>query len=266
MFRQNAEKKAFAQRFADKTEHIVALTGANGVGGGRSQGETYWTAGIDLAAWKDEQGLLHAETRRLVTLADDAELGALRKQLQPDQIVRLTVRPEKNGSRYLLAGRIAAAEDSELAALLAERLQIVTYTDDILGTFTLDRQVDWFAAEVLWCGQSVQFVFDQADADSMAQAVQTGRRLWQDEVKWDQAARAFAAEELLALKNETWLDDDEEEVTADAFSQRLSLESVTLETEGGFVLWFDDGDLFWGHTICVYGRIEEGFTQATIEG
>lgn len=28
----------------------------------------------------------------------------------------------------------------------------------------------------------------------------------------------------------------------------------------------DDGDLFWGHTICVYGHIEEGFTEATIEG
>ena len=45
-------------------------------------------------------------------------------------------------------------------------------------------------------------------------------------------AREYAVAKLLSLKNEHWLDEDEEPVTPEQFKQRMSLESVVFYPDG----------------------------------
>ena len=71
---------------------------------------------------------------------------------------------------------------------------------------------------------------------------------------------------LLELKNDAWLDEDESEVSAEEFIARMELSSVSIHADGGFEFWFDDGDLFWGHSIMVSGNIQDGLDDAGIHG
>ena len=48
--------------------------------------------------------------------------------------------------------------------------------------------------------------------------------------------------------------------------KRQELESIQLLPQGGFEFWFNDGDLFWGHSIHVTGSLESGPESAQMEG
>ena len=48
------EFRALGQDFLPEELNILAVTGASGFGGGRSQGEKLWTASIGLTAWMEE--------------------------------------------------------------------------------------------------------------------------------------------------------------------------------------------------------------------
>lgn len=68
------------------------------------------------------------------------------------------------------------------------------------------------------------------------------------------------------MKNDNWLDEDEHEVSADEFKQRMSLDAITVNPDGTFDFWHDDGDLFFGHVIKVSGHIDSGLRDAGIHG
>ena len=63
-----------------------------------------------------------------------------------------------------------------------------------------------------------------------------------------------------------YLEEDEEELDAEKFESRLELESIEVRPDGEFCFWFEDGDLFWGHSITVEGTLEGGPEQADIQG
>ena len=63
-------------------------------------------------------------------------------------------------------------------------------------------------------------------------------------------ARICAADELLETKNDSWLDEGEEPVTAEAFMNRLQLVEAEFDIDG-ITFWYEDDDMFWGHSIMV---------------
>jgi hypothetical protein len=68
----------------------------------------------------------------------------------------------------------------------------------------------------------------------------------------------IANSKLLALYNDVWRDEEEEELSAKAFQERLTtITSVGIDFEDGFELDFDDDDLFAGHSIFV--SVDESF-------
>jgi hypothetical protein len=78
--------------------------------------------------------------------------------------------------------------------------------------------------------------------------------------------KGFAADRLLGLYNETWIDDQIGKVDRAGFVARLSSPSVDLYDElGAAVVYFNDGDLFAGHFIEVH--VDKGVpTHAGIIG
>ncbi|MCL2526877.1 MAG: DUF2262 domain-containing protein [Defluviitaleaceae bacterium] len=89
-----------------------------------------------------------------------------------------------------------------------------------------------------------------------------------------QKASQYAAEELLELGNQWQYDDCEEgtefvPMTEEDFVKRICLNHIAIEDVeggGGYSLWFNDGDIFWGHSIAVNGNIKTGFSDAGMHG
>jgi hypothetical protein len=55
-------------------------------------------------------------------------------------------------------------------------------------------------------------------------------------------------------------------MSAADFLSKMSLESISLDEDGGLTFWHNDGDLFWGHAIQISGNLTDGLKSADIPG
>lgn len=241
---------------------ILAVTGANGFGGGKTHGEELWTISIGLTAWMEEDSPdIHRGEFVLSTVGDEQLLEVLRRRTRPDFIIKFKGRVSEDGKRLLLLDLPEPGFDPDLKAILEEQKKPVTFWEEGLGTFALNRQVDWFETEVDWLGGQISLVFD-AEEDR-AEVLQRAKTLLAGAADWDQRIRAYAADDLLVSAND-WAED--EEITREQFIQRMELESIEIRADGSFEFWFADGDMFYGHSIHVSGDMENGPDDAAMEG
>jgi hypothetical protein len=156
--------------------------------------------------------------------------------------------------------------DGDLNRAAFDLQEPVFFDDDQFGKLVLDRRVAWYEAETEWCDKTIRLSVTLSDSGAIEGALQVARALWRDQRQWAKRIEDYAVHELLPLKNENWLDDDEAELTADQFTSRMTLESVTVNPDGSFDFWHDDGDLFLGHAIQVSGSLSGGPSRADIPG
>ena len=265
----NKQFKELAAQFQQEERTILAVTGANGFGGGKTRGEKLWTASVGLTAWMEEDSPdIHRGEFVLSTIADDKLLEHLQRRVRPDFIIKFKGRVAEDGRRLLLLDLPEPAFDPDLKAILEEQKKPVTFWEEGLGTFTLNRQVDWFETELDWLGAEISLVFDQDE--NRADCVMNAKALLAGAADWDRRVREYAADELLELANDWSQDMDEDggavEVTREQFVERMELESIEVRADGSFQFWFGDGDLFYGHSIWVSGDLENGPNDAAMEG
>lgn len=257
----------FEKNYDEEIIEILAIIDANGLGAGKIPKERFWTACIDIIAWKEsgENSDINTKKTLLRFKADDKFLKEIRDKLKPNSIVKLLVR--KNNKGFLLCDVLEFYnEDKELEKILRKQLEPVFYQDEIWGEFHLDKSVNIFQKNVEWCGEYIRISFDYDDEEKMKEALKTGHVLYEGQTKWMSKILAFACKELLGLKNDLWLDEEENEITEDQFIKSLKLCDIVLQNDGEFTFWFEDGDLFWGHSIIVEGNINGSLQSADIAG
>lgn len=260
----------FASQFLPDELTVLAVTGANGFSGSKLDGDGLWRLSTGLTAWMEEDSPdIHREEAELAALGDDRLLEFLRQRVRPDFIIKFKARPSWDGKRLLLLDLPEPGFDPDLKAILEEQKKPATFWVDGLGTFSLDRRVKWFETQVDWLGTQASLSFDQAEEEEMKRAQETAKALLASAAEWDRRVRDCAAKELLELAND-WAEDSEEgepaPVTREGFIGRMTLEAIQVDGEGGFEFWFDDGDLFYGHSIHVAGNLEKGPDWAQMEG
>ena len=265
---ENRQFRELAAQFAPEELTILAVTGANGFGGGRAGKEKLWRASIGLTAWMEEDSPdIHRGEFVLSTIADDQLLEHLQRRVPRDFIIKFKGRVSEDGKGLLLLDLPEPAFDPDLKAILEEQKKPVTFWEEGLGTFTLNRQVDWFETELDWLGAEISLVFDQDE--NRADCVMNAKALLADAAGWDRRVREYAADELLSTAND-WAgqmeDEEPQEITREQFVERMELESIEVRADGSFQFWFGDGDLFYGHSIWVSGDLENGPDDASMEG
>ena len=227
---------------------------------------------LELTAWKEEDSdqPAHREKTQLVALADDKLMEYLRRRVRGDSVFQIMVRPSEDGKQFLMTELPQPEIDPEMKAILEEQKKPVSIWVPELGTFTLNRLVNWFVAEVEWLGQPARLDIDrEEDWDA---CVERAKALMADQKGWDEKVRSFAADQLLEQAND-WAQDaagnedgEPEEITREQFMERLELDAVQISADGRFEFWFNDGDLFWGHAIHVAGALDQGPEMAQMEG
>ena len=264
------ELRALGQKFLPEEISILAVTGAGGFGGSRPQENGPWLAVLGLTAWKEEDSdqPAHREKTQLVALADDKLMEYLRRRVRGDSVFQIMVRPSEDGKQFLMTELPQPEIDPEMKAILEEQKKPVSIWVPELGTFTLNRLVNWFEAEVEWLGQPARLDIDrEEDWDA---CVERAKALMADQKGWDEKVRSFAAQELLSQAND-WARDaaegeEPEEITREQFMERLELDAVQISADGRFEFWFNDGEMFWGHSIHVTGSLDQGPESAQMEG
>ena len=182
-------------------------------------------------------------------------------------IHRIRVMVSTDESRAIFAGKATQKADPEgLTDIAQELAKPVVITTERFGDLTLDRSIDWFEGEVKWNGEPIRINFHTDETQDISTGLKVAARLFDEQQVWKKKVDDYAVQELLPLKNDNWLDDNESQLTPDQFKSRMTLESISIHPDGEFEFWHDDGDLFWGHSIQISGSLDEGLTQADIPG
>jgi hypothetical protein len=267
--RRQEQVERLLERFETTPEVVVhGVVDAAGISGGMAEGESRWSLSGELAPWRIAEGAIEDAPLNLRRLLSDDELDEWR-ELDAYAVIavraRVIVDPDL-GPQARIESLIGAIEDEELAARADDLQEPVVFDDARLGACTFDRSMGWFTSETPWGDRTVTVHLAAPDLDALPEALRPAHALFEAQAEWDARARAYAAAQLLALKNEEWREEDETPVTADQFIARLSLRSMTVDRDGAFTFYFGDDDLFWGHSILVGGTIAGGPTDADIAG
>jgi hypothetical protein len=259
----------FAELAAQPVVDIVGIVARLSGCGVNEPWSELWSFKLNFDAWRIRGGPLRKEALEFKRMCTEQEMIELGNQFEVDTIISVRARlAEKNlmGTPHALLEEIGepVEDDAEMNEYLAELLRPVTHVDAVLGTLTFDRGLGRFSARVMWRGQLVDF--DLAAAGHLSECIAFAHTLIRDQAEWHDRTRDFAVKELRTLKNENWLDEGEDEVTADDFRKLLTLSSVSVDPEGNVSFWFDDGDLFWGHSVVVSGTFAHGCESAEIHG
>lgn len=120
-----------------------------------------------------------------------------------------------------------------------------------LRSLEYSLESDAFEAEVIIDGKShnmtiLDFSRDQEDeVRQMCDAIVDWLKGNLNHCKW------FAASQLLTLKNDSWLQEDEMPLTEEQFAQKIIFDGIYAFSDGSFEVFFLDNDIFWGHHISV---------------
>lgn len=262
---------ALREQFAALPETVIhGVVGANGARGGKGGKEVMWNLNFELVAWRPVGGVLRDTALKVTKSVTAEELKGLQMALRAQSIVAISARLCEDSpfgdARAQLVDVLLQPEDAELEQKLADYVKPQELQDPLLGRLVFNKAIEWFEGKTPWLRHDVRVSLGPDGNGSIAIAKQTAQALWQNPAEWEGKARLFAAEKMLANKNENWLKNDEAVLTPVQFMDKLRLTSITLGPLGKFEFWFDDGGLFWGHWILVSGTLDKGFADADIAG
>ena len=274
--RNKMTMKEWEDSFEKKEREIIVLRHE---GGGGSLRNGFWEWDEYFLAYVDcETGELYKEEGRTEFPVTDKE--NLPYHFEDETIYKLRVReklPEEvpNGAlpikNHFLVVEVLEKNVAcpELEEILTEYRKPVVIQDDILGELTYDKQIKSFEGNIAWLGGKVHISLyvDKDNKSGITKAKKALKILVSEPEKWDADLRSFAAKKLTKLACE-WAESDEEaaEITEESFAKRISLSLIWMTSGGSFSAYFDDDDLFFGHSITVCGSPKKGLLSADIEG
>ncbi len=274
----------FYERYNPEEKEVIVLI-QNTLGAGYDNGFWDMTV-ISLGMVFCTTGEVNIREGRLEWPVTEEEKNSERgwKRFEREQICRIKVRklldeyvpkhttPEKFNSWAVTEVLEQAVSCPELEAVLEEYNKPVVIEDKVLGTLILNREFGIFETTLLWNGNEVIFMLEvNPESKSSWSRVRTAaKKLVVEQETWDKTMREFAAKKLTALAND-WLDEDEENndakpITEEAFADRIALSEISITSSGSFTAYYNDDDMFWGHTIEIHGSLKKGIANANISG
>jgi hypothetical protein len=275
--------KAFESAYREEEKEILVLFSDASGGAAKNGVETLWTAQAYFLAYVDvgANELKKGEGRIVWPMTDKEEnKQGYWRRFKKGCIYRLRVREPID--RTVPAGMLPSffnrflpvetleedVQHEELLAVLAEYRKPVKISDEALGEFELNKDLDLFNGTIDWLGKKIHVSLD-VDPDSKAtwtKAKKVLRTLFDQQAQRDAEFRAFAAERLVGLANDWSQEEDAAPITQQDFAKRIRLSGLSVSSGGSFTAYYDDGDMFLGHAVTVSGSVRKGPRSADIAG
>lgn len=134
------------------------------------------------------------------------------------------------------------------------------------GRLTFNAGVDGYVCKIGSGTTKMPLAFIPDDPKQPQACVLRGPRNATNAMSLVKKARDFATSKLLTLRNRNWREEHEAVLSAKQFAARLKIAGLHIYEDGSREVYFDDGDLFWGHSIVVSVGPRGALQSATIEG
>lgn len=139
-----------------------------------------------------------------------------------------------------------------------------TIHDPVLGTLVHDGY--YYEGTAQFNGSPFGFSVGTYEVDDVEARLERGRAVLQSLPAVIERAKSHAVKTLLDLKNDTWTEEDGRTIGPAEFEARLTIASITVDHDAELVIYFDAGDLFFGHHILVTETAEGELCRGEIQG
>lgn len=259
--------------YEDQCHVVEGIVSPRGQGGWPGRDPEYYVHCLSFANWRIAGGsLLVGHELTLLRPVPPSRNSVPRSEnifetFPAYSIQRFSVLLSENHLRAVVDKVLTAEPVDETLRQISERLRerVVVLTDRF-GEVVMNPEIGWFEGKVKWNRKTVGLHLEPGEDGGIADAIQTAECLWADQTTWKRKVDEFALEKLLPLKNDSWLGEDEQELTPAEFKRRMKLQSINVVGDGRFEFWHEDGNLFWGHAIHISGTLKDGLTDADIPG
>lgn len=121
--------------------------------------------------------------------------------------------------------------------------------DSYLGIIKYSDEYDWYEGKInLETGEAIEFFLNVED--DFSEVLKYTQKIISNLSQQSANYKNFIADKLLDLYNDTWSED--EVIDKPEFCRRIAIESVQVYDDGSVEIFYEDGDLFAGHTILIY--------------
>lgn len=187
-------------------------------------------------------------------------------------IIKVLVKPTiENGCNKFQLKKVLSKNINDkdlekiLEKILEKRKEPVYYNSKNIGQFILNRSIDWFEGKSIWKGKNID-IFFAGDLNKINKTESNADKILSKQIEIDKYIKQEICKELLPLKNESWLDENEEKITEEEFVSKISLDSIIVNNEDDYVMNFYDGNIFWGHCIVVEANLDGKVDYISIQG
>lgn len=275
------EFERFSEEYLPEEKEVLVLTDNSSAGGGKFYNaweiSQYFLAYVDV-----ESGELKKGDGRLQWLVSEEEnkvnsLG-YPYNFEKMSIYHLKVRelidksvPEgcirAMGNCLMVVEVLGKTEEPRLEEIKEAYLAPVTLSHDKLGDFDLDRRFSWFKGEITWREKEIKALLevDTENQKTWHKALENLAFIVENQDKFDKEWREFSAKELTELAND-WAEEGTPSISEEEFAKRLEISSITIYSNGNYTIYYNDDDLFYGHSIEIDGNIEKGIEYANMVG
>jgi len=234
-----------------------------------------WRLALRLKPWKEPEGQINnSQIRISKDLSDEAEgeveLNDIKTKVLVKSAVRFRVKLLKGSSygdeRAELITILDPPTGSELQSLLDQSRETQIINHPVFGELKYNDLTNKFEGAIDWMGSSVIIKIDHDEKGSSDSSLETLQTLYDDSDNWSKKITDYAVSTLLELKNDTWLEEGQSEITVSQFTAAMKLKTIIARPDGKFDFWHNDGNLFRGHSIHVSGSLSEGPNFSDIPG
>ena len=139
-----------------------------------------------------------------------------------------------------------------------------TITDDYLGTLQYNKKNKSYEGKIKDnLDNKIEFGIDTDE--NLEELIIYTQQLLKKYLNNDDSLKLYAARQLLDIYNDVWNETDIE-ITEREFASRMLLEGITVYSDRFATFYFQDGDLFYGHSITIDLDESGNLESAQIEG
>lgn len=139
-----------------------------------------------------------------------------------------------------------------------ERHTESTIDNHFFGQLMLNQELDWYEVSK----DGIEFSFTNTALEQLTKNFEKIKNLIPqlDDIEYKMI------EEMLALKNESWLEEGDKALSKEEFRKEIKLYGINTFEDGSAELYYKVNDLFWGHEIQTSIDNGQNYESSTIVG
>lgn len=253
------------QECENEINKFTVLTGYNIGGAGKSKGEEYYSAIIKCIAFINENNdIVEEDIRFKYYLNNKKPLKFIKTQNL--SVYKIKCKKIKDKNFYYLL-KIKKVKDKRFDKIIEEYSKPITTNIDGIS-FSFDRRFSQYEGKFVVKDKKVDISLEP-DRNSMeaTKSIETFKKINADFISFYEKALKKCSKEIVGLANDWKNDDDKHTITENEIIKRIDKNNISMEiSDNRFTIYFEDDDLFLGHTIVYYGNIDNDKFSVDIAG